>query len=398
MRDKLKELTKEFSAILKPLPTSKIIYLGTPQTEQSIYNSLPERGYEIRVIPAQYPTEAQRARYGSRLASYLCDDLDRSPGLSGAPVCSRFSADTLLEKKAEYGQAGYALQFMLDTSLADADRYPLKLRDMIFMDLDPQKAPVSLAWGSDRALEVQGVSLVGFDGDRAYGPFMVSKDWSAYQGVVMAVDPSGRGSDETGYAVMAMLHGRLFLLDAGGFTGGYEDVTLEAIAHKAKAFNVQKVIVEPNFGDGMFNKLLAPVMNRIHPCTIEETERSKNQKEARIVDTLEPLLNQHRLVVDKGLLERDYQSTASLPPEHQNRYRLFFQLTRITRDRGSLIKDDRLDAVALVAHYWTKAMNRDVEKAAQQAREEALEAALREHLEHLVAPLQTLTSVVYRPL
>ncbi|AMD61450.1 hypothetical protein AWN88_25665 [Agrobacterium tumefaciens] len=41
MRDKLKELTKEFAAILKPLDTSKIIYLGTPQTEQSIYNSLP---------------------------------------------------------------------------------------------------------------------------------------------------------------------------------------------------------------------------------------------------------------------------------------------------------------------------------------------------------------------
>lgn len=55
-------------AILKPIATSKIIYLGTPQTEQSIYNSLPDRGYEIRIIPARYPTEAQRARYGDRLA------------------------------------------------------------------------------------------------------------------------------------------------------------------------------------------------------------------------------------------------------------------------------------------------------------------------------------------
>ena len=47
MRDKLRDLTKEFAAILKPIATSKIIYLGTPQTEQSIYNSLPDRGYEI---------------------------------------------------------------------------------------------------------------------------------------------------------------------------------------------------------------------------------------------------------------------------------------------------------------------------------------------------------------
>ena len=220
MRDKLKELTKEFAALLKPLDTSKIVYLGTPQTEQSIYNSLPERGYEIRVIPAQYPTEAQRARYGARLASYLCEDLDRDPKLSGLPVCSRFDVLTLDERKAEYGQAGFALQFMLDTSLADADRYPLKLKDMVFMDLDPERAPVSLAWGSDRGLAVQGVTLVGFDGDAAYGPFMVSKDWMPYQGVVLAVDPSGRGGDETGYAVVAMLNGRLYLLDAGGFRGG----------------------------------------------------------------------------------------------------------------------------------------------------------------------------------
>lgn len=385
MRDKLKELTKEFSAILKPIDETRIIYLGTPQTEQSIYNELPERGYEIRILPARYPTEAQRARYGGRLASYLVTDLERDPSLSGRPVCTRFTEDVLIEKMAEYGQAGFALQFMLDTSLADADRYPLKLADMIVMDTDPVNAPVQLAWGNDPTLVVPDLPLVGFDGDRAYRPFNVSQDaWQPYTGIVMAIDPSGRGGDETSYAVVAYLHGRLFLLDAGGFAGGYSDEVLEALAHKAKEFSVREVVVEPNFGDGMFNKLLSPIMQRIYPCKLGETERSTSQKEQRIVDTLEPVLNQHRLVVNRALFKKDYDSTLKRPPEHQNIYRLFFQLTRITRDRGSLRKDDRLDAVALAVHHWTSQMARDTDRAADEARAAALEAELRDFMKHVV--------------
>jgi hypothetical protein len=399
MREKLKELTKEFAAVLKPLEEAKIVYLGTPQTEQSIYNALPERGYEIRIIPAKYPTAAQRERYGSRLAAYLCSDLDNDPRLSGRPVCSRFNEATILEKLAEYGSAGFALQFMLDTSLADADKYPLKLSDMIFMDLDKLRGPSQLAWANDPALAVQDVPLVGFDGDKAYRPMMVSKDdWAAYTGCVMAIDPSGRGGDETSYAIIAILNGRLFLLDCGGFKGGYEDSTLEALCNKAKEFSVKEVIVEPNFGDGMFNKLLSPVMARIYPCKISETERSLGQKERRIVDTMEPILNGHRLVVDRGLLERDFESTKELQPELQNRYRFFYQLTRITRDRGSLLKDDRIDAVALAVHYWTAQMARDTDKAAEQARQELLDAALREFMEHVVGgPYSGSQSLIWRP-
>lgn len=270
---------------------------------------------------------------------------------------------------------------------------------MMFMDLDPKLAPVELAWANDAALVVQDVPLVGFDGDRAYKPMMVSKDdWKPYTGIVMAIDPSGRGGDETAYAIVAILNGRLFLLDAGGFTGGYEDPTLEALCYKAKEFGVNEIVIEPNFGDGMFNKIISPVAARIHPCKISESERSKGQKEQRIVDTLEPVLNGHRLVVDRKLLERDYKSTEARPPEHQNRYRLFFQLTRITRDRGSLIKDDRIDALALAVYYWTAAMARDTAKAAEQTRQEALNKALQEFMRHAVGGPPQRPSMISRGL
>jgi hypothetical protein len=88
--------------------------------------------------------------------------------------------------------------------------------------------------------------------------------------------------------------------------------------------------------------------------------------------------------VDRQLIERDYQSTESLQPEHRNRYRLFYQMTRITRDRGAIVKDDRLDALALAVHYWTAVMSRDVEKAAEQAKQEALDRELKVFMAHVL--------------
>lgn len=376
-RDKLKEQIKEFDAILTPDPDTTITYLGTPQTEQSIYNELPSRGYDVRVWPARYPTEKVREKYGSALAPVIAQALDDDPRIEGHPTDrKRFSNEDLMERELSYGRSGFSLQFMLDTSLSDADKYPLKLSDLVVMDLDPEKAPVDLAYGSSPDLMHNDLPNVGMSGDRLYRPFMVSSEWAPYSGIVMAVDPSGRGSDETAYAIVAMMFSRLYLLDAGGLPGGYDMPTLEGIAKLAKKYKVNKVIIEPNFGDGMFNRLLSPVMQRFHPCTIEDTERSISQKERRIIDSLEPAMNQHRLVVDKKLIQKDYDSTLDLRPEHINRYRLFYQMTRLTADRGSLAKDDRIDALALAVHYWTDLMEQDTKVAAQQHRDELFDAEL----------------------
>lgn len=381
-RDKLKEQIKEFDAILSPGSESTITYLGTPQTEQSIYNELPNRGYTVRVWPARFPNQKAREKYGNQLAPMIANALDNDPELEGKPTDKkRFSNEDLLERELSYGRSGFSLQFMLDTSLSDADKYPLKLSDLVIMDLDPEKAPIDLAYGSSPELSYTDLPNVGMAGDRLYRPFMVSSEWSPYNGIIMAVDPSGRGSDETAYAIVAMLYSRLFILDAGGLPGGYDMPTLEGIAKLAKKYKVNKVVVEPNFGDGMFNRLLSPVMQRFHPCTIEDTARSVSQKERRIIDSLEPVMNQHRLVVDKRLIQKDFDSTADLRPELINRYRLFYQMTRLTADKGSLAKDDRIDALALAVHYWTDLMEQDTQKAAMMHREELLQAELDDFME-----------------
>jgi hypothetical protein len=369
-REKLLRRVGEFDDIIKPAETSRIIFLGTPQSDQTMYNSLPRKGFDVRFWPGRFPKSL--SPYNGRLAPTIVQELKADPGLPkacggrGAPTDTRFNDAELWDKEISKGRSDFVLQYMLDTSLSDSDKYPLRLSDMIVLDCDVEKAPVDLTWASDKVLVLEDVPNVGLQGDRIHKPMMVSReaiDWTPYQGKVMSIDPAGRGGDEVGWAVVAYHYGRLYLLDAGGLKGGYQDDNLITLAKTAQQWKVNKLVIEPNFGDGMFEKLLRPHLTRIYPVTVEETERSNTQKEVRIVDTLEPVLNQHRLIVNKGLFQRDLDSVGHYSVETQNRYRLFYQLTRITRDKGSLAKDDRVDALALAVHYWTSQMDRDVERA-----------------------------------
>jgi hypothetical protein len=199
----------------------------------------------------------------------------------------------------------------------------------------------------------------------------------------MAIDPSGRGSSETAYAVVKILNGQLFLLESGGFLGGYTDETLGKLAEIAKRQKVNRVLIEANFGDGMFEQLLKPFLTRIYPVTTEEVKHSI-QKEKRIIDTLEPVMNQHRLIVNRRLIEQDYKSTQHLPSEQALKYQLFYQMSRITRERGALAQDDRLDALAIAVGYWVEAMARDVDKAMNDEKERHLKEALENFMDHVL--------------
>jgi hypothetical protein len=167
---------------------------------------------------------------------------------------------------------------------------------------------------------------------------------------VLSIDPSGRGQDETGIAVVNHLHGKIFVPYIDGISGGYDESLLK-IAEIAKEYKVNKVVVESNFGDGMYSKLLTPVLNAVYPCTIEEI-RNNIQKERRIIDTLEPLMNQHRLVFDYSTIKKDVSN--SLNTGLKTYYSAVFQMTHINYERGSLIHDDRLDALCLGIQYWNE--------------------------------------------
>jgi hypothetical protein len=215
---------------------------------------------------------------------------------------------------------------------------------------------------------------VGLSGDRFYAP-EDTVGRLEYSGSVLAIDPSGRGSDETAYAVVKMLNGFLHVPAAGGIAGGYSDETLTTLAELAKEHKVNTVLIESNFGDGMFTELLKPHMQKIYPVSMEEVRHTK-QKEARIIDTLEPVMNQHRLVIDPKVIQKDYESVQHLPPEKAMRYMLVYQMTRITRQRGALAHDDRLDVLAMAVQYWVEQMAADVDSAMLDRKNELLDMEL----------------------
>jgi len=370
MREKLGEAVKEFDAVLKP--DGKILYLGTPQCEMSLYNTLTERGYQMRIWPARYPAleDAEKA-YGNRLAPMLWDAIAESKQpLDGLPVDpKRFDDDDLLERELSYGRSGFALQFMLDTSLSDTDRYPLKLSDLMIMSVDRDKAPEKLVYGVMK--EVKDIPNVGLAGDKYYAPEATVGDYVDYTGSVLVIDPSGRGQDETAYAVVKMINGFLYVPDCGGVAGGYGDQTLTKLATIAKQHKVNMVLIESNFGDGMFSELIKPYLRKIYPVTMEEVRHSI-QKEKRIIDTLEPVMNQHKLIIDPKVIQKDFDSVQHHPPEKAQRYMLTYQMSRITRNRGSLAHDDRLDALAMGVAYWVEQMAADVDREIRDRREQLL--------------------------
>lgn len=355
MRDKLDEQVKEFEAIVKPLDSSRIIFLGTPQCEDSIYNKLRDRGYNARIWTSEYvSTDTDQKVYDGAISPYIANSAnDNNIGKTTEPL--RFTDVDLEERKLSYGRSGYALQFMLNPRLSDADRYPLKINDIIVHDLDNDLANEKYVWASAPDKVWTDLPNVGFNGDRFFRPFDTLGDLIPYTGSVMSIDPSGRGKDETAYAVVKMLNGHLFVHACNGIRGGYGENVLKELAGLAKRYKVNEIIVESNMGDGMFTELFKPVINNVYPVTINEV-RHHIQKEKRIVDTLEPVLNAHKLVVDPNVIRRDFQSAQGYPIEQQARYMLLYQLSRLTKDKGSLLQDDRLDALAIAIGYWVEQM------------------------------------------
>lgn len=375
MRDKLSELVKEFDSVLKP--GGNVVYLGTPQTEQSLYNRLPERGYDIRVWPVIIPNGDYYQRMSGKLAPYAHRKMaDGHPeGRSLDP--KRFTDDDIAERRLSYGAAGFALQFLLDTSLSDADRYPLRLRDLLVLPLDGRKGPASVVWGPKPNQMYHDLFTPGLDGDAFYRPAYIDEDYLDFTGAVMFVDPAGRGADETTWAIAKVLHATVYITKVVGTQGGYDDDVLERIAKDAKEQAVNTILIEENFGQGMFEKLLQPhLMKAGYPCVIEPV-RSSRQKELRIIDTLEPLMNQHRLVVAEDVIRDDDTLVQGYTPEKATQYRLFHQMSRITRDKGALAHDDRLDAVAGAVSHWVEVLAQDQAKAASKTKDKIMEKELK---------------------
>jgi hypothetical protein len=274
---------------------------------------------------------------------------------------------------------------MLNTQLSDQDKFPLKLSDLIVTSVSPIKAPSGLLWARDRSTLHRDMPCDGLGNDAYYDASWKDDTYLDYQdgGIQMYIDPSGRGKDETSYACSGFLNGWIHIPDLGGIQGGYDDDTLDHLIGIAKANKVTTIWIENNFGDGMFTKLLESRMmtTGAYECHIEE-RRVNTQKETRIISTLEPIMNQHKLVVNKESLERDHRNIPikELGSEQARFFRLSYQMSRLQAVKGCLAHDDRLDALEGAVWVWTEQMNRDTIKLQEDTKRKRLEEALSENL------------------
>lgn len=386
-RLKILAAVNEFDAIILPLERVQILFLGTPQTEESVYlRIIKERGFSCFCYPVRYPKAEKRGSYildrtdGSRhdILAPCLRGVDTNPDLQWKPTDPQRFDETQILSRESKGAAWFALQFMLDTSLSDAERYPLKQKDLIVMSCHPQKAPMMVQWGrhSDGGNIRKDIQNAGFTGDYLMGPLFVDKEWREYTALLGYVDPGGGGKDETAWAIVGELNGVYYLLRVFGMAGDVA-LAMAAIARDCMNYNVRELVYEPNYGGQMWEYAFSPILARVgaerktktteaYSCSIVKAEWSKGMKEARIIDTLEPVLNTHKVVVDEQVA-------------HDREF--IHQLTHIAKMRGALPHEDRLDAFAGAISHLKNAAAVDMGDARDAQLQEELDAELQDFIE-----------------
>jgi hypothetical protein len=385
MRERLLHLTRDFTSINS---TGDIVYLGTPQSIDSIYGTLPARGFTLRIWPGRYPSPEQRKKYGSMLAPLIAKRLDADSSLGtgagptgkdGKPTDPKLmSEEALTKKEIDQTRSYFLLQHMLITDLSDEDKYPLKLKNAMFMPLSLTHAHTNLIWMPSPQQQVPVPSESAVYGTEMYRPLLGSDELRPYEQKIMFIDPAGGGAngDETAWVVAAFLAGYIFILAAGGIKGGYSDECMTELSKIACAYTVGMVLIEPNLGHGAMKNVMLPVLRA--ECKkpennlvigIEDSEYVTGRKEQRICDTLEPVFGKHRLVFNIDCLEADVKSVSKYPMDKRKIFQLFFQIAHITRTTGSLLKDDRVDGLYGAVRYFADKLARDADLEAQKRSE-----------------------------
>ena len=382
MREKLLQLCTEAESILTPKRDSRIMYLGTPQTTFTVYRKLAERNYRPFVWPSRYPRKDKLSQYEGLLAPQIQMDLDDGAEEWDVTDPDRFGNEDLIEREASMGRSNFMLQFQLDTSLSDAEKFPLKMSDLVITSVNPTKAPDNIVWCSDPSNVIKDLPTVGLPGDYFYSPMQIQGEWTDYTETICSVDPSGRGTDETAACYLSQKNGFLYLHEMRSYRDGYSDNTLLDILRGCRKYGVTKLVIETNFGDGIVCELFKKHLQQTNQAIDIEEIRANVRKEDRIIDALEPVLNQHRLICNRSVIDWDYNSNKDEAPELRLLYMLFYQMSRMCREKGAVKHDDRLDCLAQGVKYFTDAMSISAHEAIKLRKQEEWDSLLQDFLDN----------------
>lgn len=378
-RQQLLLLSKDFSSICTH---GDIMYLGTPQTKDSIYNTLPQRGFMVRIWPGRFPNQEELEKYGERLAPFLSERIKRDAslqtggGLDGskgkAADPGRYTETDLQEKELDQGPEGFQLQYMLDTTLADAARIQLKLTDLLVANFNHERLPEVLVHQAAEKYRVPLSADFPIPQTKLYYPVPVDCQFvPPREPPMMYIDPAGGGTDELAFAVSSSVGPSIHALDVGGLKGGLTEANGTKLVEVIRKYGIKLVKVESNMGHGLFEinlrAILAAYGDEFKDVGVVG-EYSTGQKERRIIDSLVSIMQRHRLVIHQQVIDSDREYGKQHTPEKRVQYSMFYQMANITTDRGSLTHDDRLEALAGAVRHWKKVLLVDEDAAAEARR------------------------------
>lgn len=387
-RGQLLHLTKDFTSLVQ---RGRIIWLGTPQTGDSIYNSLPARGVTVRIWPGRYPTPEQVAHYGQYLAPLLMRRMDADPSLQsgggmlgdqGKPVDPVLLDEDLLQnKERDQGSAYFQLQHMLNTALLDSLRFPLKPELLVFLRGVDTIFPLKIVRGMERHHLVECISAeFPF---RMTAPHETSRETARLVDLWAYVDPAagGANADETAYCVGGRLNGNIVVLSVGSVPGGYELPKLHALAKKITRFPITGVTIEKNMGFGAFTAVFTPILREYSKDCLIVDDLVTGQKETRIINTLSPVMGRGSLIFTPEAIDEDSQCCEGYTPSLRQTYSVFFQLSKISQARNALVHDDRADALEGLVRRFQESLALDqsaqVERLGEKARIDRINLALK---------------------
>ena len=130
------------------------------------------------------------------------------------------------------------------------------MADLVVTSVNPTTAPDSVVWCSDPQNVIKDAPLL------VYLEIISTVQCSSKGNGTLTpkqsavVDPSGRGTDETAAAFISQRNGFLYLHEMRAYKRRIlrQYITLD-ILRGCKKYNVTKLLIETNFGDGIVSEL-----------------------------------------------------------------------------------------------------------------------------------------------
>lgn len=346
-RENLDRNMQEATAVIKQT-TGRIVVAGTPHFDRSLYTRLKQKGYQIWIIPMAVPPKHVVDQCLAHYPKIIRKLIEENP--EGTPL-DRFNEEEIKLKQSE-GTIYYERQYLMNMYRSANSARPLDLTRAILYDANPRNLPAAFEHAREPqyvADEMSEYSCADI-GERLYRPFKVSESVVGYDDLIAYVDPAGKGRDELVLTIGGAAGGYAVVFKVMGLMGGITRDNIERIIDACIDYNVSRICVESNLNTSfqwiraVMDEKYAPMYGRAKLPQVVPKHQQAN-KEVRILETLDAVLNTGRLILTPGAIIEDYLTAQDRGTESFADYTLTAQISNFS-PKEKLPVDDRIDTLA----------------------------------------------------